>query len=191
MNHTKLIVIAGSFTIVIVLVIIVNSLSVKKPEQPISENPTPIISQSARSNSSNNTPPVAHLDTTPIPLRPTINFADKFDPSSQLIVESKNSIRKLPIPYTKEFVASNKITTEIVVPDHQTNDWSLQIYINYINFSSQPGDTDYESHRQAFKETAKELFRWMNSYGVSPSDIYIEWGTRKIERDTAQKWLTN
>ena len=190
MKHTTFIVILGSITIVIVLVIIINSIPVKKPDQPILENQTPIISQSARSNSSNNSPPVAHLDTTPIPLRPTINFANTFEPDSQPVVESKNSIRKLPIPYTKEFIASNKITTEIVVPDHQTNDWSLQIYINYINFSSRPGDTDYESHRQAFKETAKELFRWMNSYGVSPSDIYIEWGTRKIERDTAQKWLT-
>ncbi len=45
--------------------------------------------------------------------------------------------------------------------------------------------------RQSFREAAKTVFDFLDKNGVNRESLFISWGDRAYEQDTAEKWLQN
>lgn len=119
----------------------------------------------------------------------------QIDLSAAATQTSIQEISKLnnALPYATSFTSSVGIPIEIFIPgkNQQGRTWTLQVQTLGVNFQADPQTPKYALMRQSFREAAKMVFSFLESRNVSPSNIFITWGDRTYEQDTAEKWLQN
>lgn len=173
-----------SVAVIILLFVVFSALQGKAPSQNELILPTqvPII-------------PV-HLNSIP----PSTNTIPTTGPSqinlsAQATQESIQAINLLDgfLPYNNSFTSSTGIPVQIYIPgkNQQERTWTLQIQTLGINFQIATQDPKYTSMRQSFREAAQIVFAFLDSHNVNPSTIFITWGDRAYEQETAEKWLQN
>jgi len=112
--------------------------------------------------------------------------------------ETQASIREVQklenvLPYNLSFTSSTGAPVTIFIPGKtlQTRDWVLKTEITGINFQADPSSQEYASMKQSFREAAKNVFDFLDKNGVNTKNIFVTWGDRAYEQETAEKWLQN
>jgi hypothetical protein len=115
------------------------------------------------------------------------------NPQSVQAQASQREIKKITrtLPFEKEVMTSKGIKTSIVIPsaDLQDNTWSLYVQIFGIDYNVPESSNDYVIMKQAFRESAQEVFTWLQKNGVDLKSIIIVWGDRKFIQNRAEEWL--
>lgn len=115
------------------------------------------------------------------------------DMTSAPIQTAISEIKKLQpyLPYHANLTLSNgaQVTVIISPETFQTNPWTLPVQIYGINFQSTPSQSDYHLTKNAFRETAQQIFAWLQTKGVDSNKIYISWGEKAFIQDQAERWL--
>lgn len=184
-TRTTILMLAGVFLFLIILVGIIVLSFVLPPSEPspnVSLTPTQY-------------PETTRLQPANINRLPTYppEKGQGVDTSASIVKQSEEEITKLHqfLPYKRDYRLSTGIDVSIVIPpkDLQNNPWTLTVQIFNINYDTQPAQEDYEIMKQSFREAASDVFTWIRSHGVNPNIIFISWGDMPHAQEKATQWL--
>lgn len=128
---------------------------------------------------------------------PTIDPADGggVNTDSPSVTSSTQAIQNLSgsLPLTIITKLSTGLTVNINIPseDLQNNTWTLFVDVQNINFQVAPQENSYKLMKNSFREAASDVFAWIRTQNVDPSQIYFVWGTKAYQQQTAENWLKN
>lgn len=115
------------------------------------------------------------------------------DLENALVRKSLAAINKLSphIPYQKDITLSTGLPVTILIPEKnlQSNEWTLTVQIFGIDYEVTKASSNYETMKSSFQEAASMVFAWMESNGVNPNDVLIQWGDRAFIQEAAEEFL--
>lgn len=187
-KNTSLIFVILGLCVAVFLVLIVfffsSSTPSQKPTQSI-PSPTPIPLEEI----------LRRVNTPSLETIPT-SAPDKgggVDLESTLVQKSLAAITKLApnIPYQKDVTLSTGLPVTILIPEKslQSNEWTLTAQIFGIDYEVTKASSNYETMKSSFQEAAGMVFAWMESNGVNPDDVLIQWGDRAFIQEAAEGFL--
>lgn len=115
------------------------------------------------------------------------------DIDSKEVETSTSAIETLSksLPYNKKFTSSQGIPIEILIPPPtlMENKWTLTIQIFGIDYQIPENDPQYNVMKNSFLDAASDVFRFIQSNGVDPNDLIVQWGDREFIQQRSAQWL--
>lgn len=117
------------------------------------------------------------------------------DINSPVMQNSIEELQKLDpyLPFAEDITLSTGVRVSILIPEKnlQITPWTLTAGVYGINYDTSPGQADYVTTKESFKEAAKIIFAWIRSHNADPEKILFTWGTRAYIQDQAEAWLSS
>ncbi len=187
-KNTSLIFIILGICVAVFLLLTVFFFSFSTPSQsPLKDIPSPTPIPLEEILRRVNTP---SLETIPT------NTPDKgggVDLENTLVQKSLTAINKLApyLPYQKDVTLSTGLPVSILIPEKslQSNEWTLTAQVFGIDYEVTPTSNNYAVTKSSFQEAAAIVFTWIESNGVNPSDVLIQWGDRAFIQEAAENFL--
>jgi hypothetical protein len=115
------------------------------------------------------------------------------DINSKEVNTSTSAIETLSksLPYNKKFTSSQGIPVEILIPPPTLleNEWTLTIQIFGIDYQIPESDPQYDAMKNSFLDAASDVFRFIQSNGVDPNNLIVQWGDREFIQQRSAEWL--
>jgi len=133
--------------------------------------------------------PPERVDYLPLQTQPVKE--GKFDNQAPISKQSKGSIDKLKskLPYRKIVETSTGQKIIFVIIASRIDLYTLTIEVVGIDFQSTYDDPNLAKNVLTFRETAQTIFDWMEDQGVKSNEVFITWGSRAFQQQSAEAWL--
>ena len=125
----------------------------------------------------------------PISQQPLIN--GRFDITAETSKTSRKTIDNLipKLPFKRTIVTSSGQEVSYVIFVNPKDDYTLHIEIININFRDIHGSPTLPKNVLDFRDTAGDIFAWMEQNNVKPRDVFISWGDLEFVQISAEAWL--